>query len=115
MMEMRFKFWIKPLGVPCRIIPTAMCTQVTIDLAQAEEGELTGHLASLKGMNDFTNELVVPGDPSRDNTLLLHAQAWWDCRNQTGSFSRCHLSLQRSLHWWQLQRPGHTGREKHGK
>ena len=47
-MEMGLKFWIKPLGVPCRIIPAATRTRVTIDLAQPGEGELTGHLASLK-------------------------------------------------------------------
>ena len=36
------------VGVPCRIIPAATRTRVTIDLAQPGEGELTGHLASLE-------------------------------------------------------------------
>ena len=82
-MEMGFKFWIKPLGGPCRTIPAATRTRVTIDLAQPREEESTGHLASLEGMGDFTNELVAPGDPGRDDTLLLLARAWRDRRNQT--------------------------------
>ena len=71
------------VGVPCRIIPAATRTRVTIDLAQPGEGELTGHLASLEGMTNFANELVVPGDPGRDDTPLLDARAWRDHRNQT--------------------------------
>ena len=71
------------VGVPCRIIPAATRTRVTIDLAQPGEGELTGHLASLEGMSDFANELVVLGDPGRDDTPLLDAWAWRDRRNQT--------------------------------
>ena len=82
-MEMGFEFWIKPLGVPCRTIPSATRTRVTIDLAQPGEGESTGHLASLEGMSDFANELVVPGDTGGDDTPLLDARAWRDRRNQT--------------------------------
>ena len=81
-MEMGFKFCIKPLRVPCRIIPTATRTRVTIDLAQPGEGESTGHIASLGGMSDFANELVVPGDGGWDDTFLLHARAWRDPRNK---------------------------------
>jgi len=49
--------------------------QITIDLgvAQPEEGEPTEHLAGLEGTSDFTNELVVPGDPGRDNALFVGA------------------------------------------
>ena len=71
------------VGVPCRIIPAATRTRVTIDLTQPGEGESTGHLASLEGMSDFANELVVPGDPGGDDTPLLDARAWRDRRNQT--------------------------------
>ena len=82
-MEMGFEFWIKPLGVPCRTIPSATRTRVTIELAQPGEGELTGHLASLESMSDFANELVIPVDPGGDDTLPLHTRAWRDRRNQT--------------------------------
>ena len=42
--------------------------QVTIDLgiAQPVEGEPTEDLAGFEGTSDFTDELVVPGDPGRD-------------------------------------------------
>jgi len=42
--------------------------KITIDLgiAQPEEGEPAEHLASLDDTSDFTDELVIPGDPRRD-------------------------------------------------
>ena len=70
------------VGVPCRVIPAATRTWVTIDLAQPGEGESTGHIASLGGMSDFANELVVPGDGGWDDTFLLHARPWRDPRNK---------------------------------
>ena len=62
------------MGASCKvIIASGDGTRVTVDLGVVQPGEEPiEQYATHEGVNDFSNELVIPGDLSRDETLLMH-------------------------------------------